>query len=236
MKLTFHAQILEANEVRYVFTSNNSIGLLGSSNSFNKVKTQTAFSTKILKEDSKKKRWPVDLKPGGGFRAFHRVLVYLCAASGIEPSVTPRSRWSPLTDRWCIGRLWENGRCTQVLVNSFCSGPELYEWYCTGCSGVPLIGSCNISASVTKQICCKRSCPGGPVWTQAEVTVILVALHSSAYWPISILHRPWECTLFIFLFVCLFFLIIKFLDYFGFNFGFSVKELLPWDDCNWYSK
>ena len=48
-------------EVNYFFTSNNSIGLLESSNSFNKVKTQTAFSTKILKEDSKKKkvaRWP----------------------------------------------------------------------------------------------------------------------------------------------------------------------------------
>ena len=56
MKLTFYAQILEANEVHYFFTSNNSIGLLGSSNSFNKVKTQTAFSTKILKEDSKKKK------------------------------------------------------------------------------------------------------------------------------------------------------------------------------------
>ena len=46
-----------------------------------------------------------DLKPGGGFRAFHRVLVYLCGESGTEPSVTPRSGWSPLTDRWCIGRL-----------------------------------------------------------------------------------------------------------------------------------
>ena len=43
------------------------------------------------------------LKPGGGFRAFHRVLVYLRAASGTEPSVAPRSGWSPLTDRCVLG-------------------------------------------------------------------------------------------------------------------------------------
>ena len=30
----------------------------------------------------------VDLKPGAGFRAFHRVLVFICGESGIEPSVT----------------------------------------------------------------------------------------------------------------------------------------------------
>ena len=168
-----------------------------------------------------------DLKPGGGFRAFHRVLVYLCGESGTEPSVTPRSGWSPLTDRWCIGRLWENGRCTQVLVNPFCSGAELYEWYCTGRSGVPLIGSCHISASVTKQVCCERSCPGGPVWTQAEVTVILVALHSSAYWLIRYCTGHGSVSFSSFcLFVC-FLIIINFLDYFWFNFGFSVKELLP---------
>ena len=40
-----------------------------------------------------------DLKPGGGFRAFHRVLVFLCVASGIEPSVAPRVG----------GRLWPTG-------------------------------------------------------------------------------------------------------------------------------
>ena len=96
--------------------------------------------------------------------------------------------WSPLADRWCIGHLGENGRCTQVLIDSFCSGAELYEWYCTGRSGVPLIGSCHISASVTKQVCCKRSCPGVPVWTQAEVPQFIWPLHSRAS---RILHRPY---------------------------------------------
>ena len=35
--------------------------------------------------------------------------------------------WSPLADRWCIGHLGENGRCTQVLIDSFCSGAELHD-------------------------------------------------------------------------------------------------------------
>ena len=127
------------------------------------------------------------LKPGGGFRAFHRVLVYLRVASGSEPSVTPRSGWLPLTDRWCIGRLIRKWPLHSSAYLSFCSGAELYEWYCTGRSGVPLIGSCHISASVTKQVCCKRSCPGVPVWTQAEVPQFMWPLHSRAS---RILHRP----------------------------------------------
>ena len=87
-----------------------------------------------------------------------------------------------------LGAWYENGCCTQVLIDSFCSGAELYEWYCTGRSGVPLIGSCHISASVTKQVCCKRSCPGVPVWTQAEVPQFIWPLHSRAS---RILHRPY---------------------------------------------
>ena len=59
--------------------------------------------------------------------------------------------------------------------------------YCTGRSGAPLIGSCHISASVTKQVCCKCSCPGVPVWTQAEVPQFIWPLHSRAS---RILHRP----------------------------------------------
>ena len=78
-----------------------------SSNSFNKLKKTICFKSKKGSPNAKVARCCQysGLKPGGGFRAFHRVLVYLRAASGTEPSVTPRSGWSPLTDRWCIGRL-----------------------------------------------------------------------------------------------------------------------------------
>ena len=79
--------------------------------------------------------------------------------------------------------------------------------YCTGRSGAPLIGSCHISASVTKQVCCKRSCPGVPVWIQAEVT------HFGSQFPLK--------------FVVAVFFVLKKWDDFRFNFEFSGKELLP---------
>ena len=41
--------------------------------------------------------------------------------------------------------------------------------------------------SRNKTVCCKRSCPGVPVWTQAEVPQFIWPLHSRAS---RILHRP----------------------------------------------
>ena len=53
--------------------------------------------------------------------------------------------------------------------------------YCTGRSGAQLIGSHHISASVTKQVCYKCSCPGGLVCCKRNSQSFLWPLHSSVY-------------------------------------------------------
>ena len=62
--------------------------------------------------------------------------------------------------------------------------------YCTGRSGAPLIGSCHISAAVTKQVCCKRSCPGGPVCRKRRSQSFLWPFALKCLSTYSILHRP----------------------------------------------
>ena len=92
-------------EVNYFFTSNNSIGLLGSSNSFNKVKTQTAFSTKILKGDSKKKlRWPV----AANTVTSSQVEGFVCS-TGCLSTYAARVVLSHQLHRGLGGRLWPTG-------------------------------------------------------------------------------------------------------------------------------
>ena len=62
--------------------------------------------------------------------------------------------------------------------------------YCTGRSGAPLIGSCHISAYVTKQVCCKRSCPGGLVCRKRRSQSFLWPFALKGLSTYSILHRP----------------------------------------------
>ena len=160
-------------------------------------------------------RWRVSCVPQGA--CFHMRGEWYWAVSYTEVWVVA-SDWQVM--------YWAPDKKTAVALKCLSThsavGQSFTIWYCTGRSGVPLIGSCHISASVTKQVCCKRSCPGVPVWTQAEVPQFIWPLHSRAS---RILHRPYT----------LFFRschisasvtkqVFKNLSYFRYNFRFAWKE------------
>ena len=132
-----------------------------------------------------------DLKPGGGFRAFHRVLVYLCGESGTEPSVTPRSGWSPLTDRWCIGRLIRKRPLHSSAYRLILQWGRALRFDTARAVAVHRSSGRAISHPlIVRQVCCKRSCPGCPVCRKRRSQSFLWPFALKCFSTYSILHRP----------------------------------------------
>ena len=136
---------------------------------------------------------------------------------------------------------WAPGKKTVVALKCLSThsavGQSFTIRYCTGRSGTPLIGTCHISASVTKQVCCKCSCPGGPVCYKRRSQSFLWPFALKCLSTYSILHRP-QSVRFLLVHAISQLLLqynskpLNFLGYFGFNFRFFWKELLLCEDYN----